>query len=201
MKRTDLSYRDLRHTEFSDLHYLNLKSSNLEGRSFSKFRDIHACRANLTRANFTGADITDTIFDQCDLNCANLTKVKGSLVCFKFVRLRRANLKQACLKESTFVRSDLTEVDLEEAVLEDCDLSFVSLEDAILTNTYLPGTSLGNSNLRGVLRAVDLSSVRADCTDLGGDDNSVLWDYSTVWPKDMTGFVNIPTALQTHLGL
>jgi uncharacterized protein YjbI with pentapeptide repeats len=92
-----------------------------------------------TRADLTGADLTDAVLTRADLRDADLTR--------------------AVLTDAVLTRADLTSAVLTRAVLRGADLTGADLTDVVLTDAVLTRAVLTRADLTGA----DLT--RADLTD------------------------------------
>jgi uncharacterized protein YjbI with pentapeptide repeats len=135
-------------------------------------------KANLSEANFEGADcnladfceatLSDANFYEADLYRANLSKSDLRRACFNHARIQRAHFVQANLQGADLEYSDARETDFEKTKLKGAklgganlyrasfnraDLQYASLGDtdlfrANLSNTNLRGADLGFANLK-----------------------------------------------------
>lgn len=158
----------------------NFEGADLEGASLLRptaFRDITAPAADapifrnanlrharifarLSRADFSGADLSDTY-------CAPFGKTGFIEVIWRTelngARLADATLARADLTHATFNFADLTGADLSGAILVNADLSGADLTGANLAGADLSGADLDGTILRGARgleTALGLASAR-----------------------------------------
>ena len=101
--------------------------------------DPSGVRANLTRANLYGADLTRANLYRADLYGADLTRAN----------LTRANLYRADLTRANLYRADLYGADLTRANLYRANLYGANLYGANLTGADLYGADLTGADLYG----------------------------------------------------
>jgi len=130
-------------------------------------------KANLSEANFEGADcnladfceaaLSDANFHEADLYRANLSKSDLRRACLNHARIQRARFIQANLQDTDLEYSDAREADFEKAKLEGAKLGGVDLYRANFNGANLQEADLGNTDL---FRA-DLSNASLCGADLG----------------------------------
>lgn len=126
---------------------------------YAKIEGIKLLRANLIKANFSGAVLTKS-----DLCLANLTDsfLKGANLDYADLRsallirtnlenaiLRDVRLNNAILREANLRGADLRIAQMAGAELTSADLTGANLEDADLTGAYLINANLTGANLKG----------------------------------------------------
>jgi uncharacterized protein YjbI with pentapeptide repeats len=118
----------------------------------------HLNRANLTGADFTGADLADTNLYRTNLTAATLTNVD----------LTGANLTEANLNDADLPKANLAGANLTGANLKSANLAGANLRVACLT-----GANLRYANLQGAqLRGADLTETQTSGVHLKGADLS-----------------------------
>jgi len=129
--------------------------------------------ANLTCANLSGANLSNTDLSSANLTCANLSGAN----------LWDTDLRGANLSGADLLDTDMSGAYLRGANLCDANLSNTDFSGADLSLTYLSGANLSGANLSGAnlcradfsdtdLSGADLSSARLCGADLSGADLS-----------------------------
>jgi uncharacterized protein YjbI with pentapeptide repeats len=147
LANADLSGTDLIDVNLSnaDLSFSNLNRTNL---SFSKLN-----RTNLSNALFFEAILSDS-----DLICANLTKANFWGAELYYTILRGANLSDANLSCANLCQTNFETADLSRSKVIDSNLTRSNLYRANLSGANLSGTDLSRANLSGAnLSGADLS--------------------------------------------
>jgi hypothetical protein len=118
----------------------------------------------LNTADFTFANLENSILFPANLLGANLENANLKNSYLENVNLRQANLENANLKNSFLSRTNLTNANLRQANLENSILFEADLEHANLTNANLTNATLTNADLyltdleSANLREADLKS-------------------------------------------
>ena len=129
-------------------------------------------RADLSRANLTGADLSWANLSGADLTRANLTRADLTEADLTGADLTRANLTGANLTRADLPGADLTGADLTWADLSWANLSGADLTRAYLTWADLTGADLSRANLTGAyLTMANLTRANLTKADLTGAKN------------------------------
>jgi hypothetical protein len=145
----------------ADLSSAQFVGADLSGVNLSGFQ---LTGANLAEANLKGANLEKTILWRASLKGANLQQAFLPGAVLEWANLRKANLRWAYMYQANLEEADLEEADLERALLN--------------------GASLGNANLKGAnlqlafLQKADLEEAILDGVQLEG----ARCDAETVWP-------------------
>jgi len=122
-------------------HALWLKSNGIKGTkanlSGADLSDADLTHANLYNANLSEADLTSANLTRADLTSANLTSAN----------LTQADLTSANLTSANLTSANLTQADLTSANLIDADLTGANLSEADLTGTDLFYTTFAFADL------------------------------------------------------
>jgi uncharacterized protein YjbI with pentapeptide repeats len=133
---------------------------------------------DLREARFDGADLTDFILANCDLEGASFIGANLTRTRFDYSNLSRSKLSNVIGLRASFKGADLSEADLTSAHLAQANLT-----DSTLHRTVLHRAVLSEANLRSahaesavmdevVLTGSDLSDVTLDDANLFGGDLS-----------------------------
>jgi hypothetical protein len=106
-------------------------------------------KENLTRANLTGADLSDAYLTRADLSGADLSGAYLSDAYLTYADLSGANLTGADLSRAYLSGADLSDAYLTRADLTRADLSGADLSGADLSRAYLSGAKLSGASIRG----------------------------------------------------
>jgi len=118
-------------------------------------------RANLSRANLSGADLS-----RADLSGANLSRAN----------LSGANLSEADLSGANLSRANLSGANLSRANLYGANLSGANLSEADLSGANLSRANLYGANLSGAnLSGADLSRARHLIKIMGVEHGNYYW--------------------------
>ena len=134
------------------LRRANLRRANLSG-------------ADLRRANLSGADLSGANLSGADLRRANLRRANLSGANLSGADLRRANLSGADLSGADLRRANLSGADLSGANLSGADLRRANLRRANLSGANLSGADLSGS--LGLLDAINYMEANFERTDEG----------------------------------
>lgn len=155
----------LRPTVYADQHSNLADAPRFSGASMVRIR----VQADLSGADFRGADLTDARFDPLEARPGSgtlVTAYKNILKSCDFsgARLARADFSQAILMFSRFTGADLTEArfvraDLSMADLSGADVTGVDFSGADFDGTVLAGTK-GLEFAKGLDTAVNLDKAR-----------------------------------------
>jgi serine/threonine protein kinase len=131
-------------------HHVTLKNADLAEQNFGL--------CNLDGADFTNADLSNTIFNSASLSDASFhgANLRGSS--FIQAKLTRADLSASVALNANFTQASATSANFMGADLTDADLSIASFRDANFKNANLSGARIQDSDLAGA----DLSY--ADCS-------------------------------------
>jgi uncharacterized protein YjbI with pentapeptide repeats len=144
----------------------NLSKANLSGATLGR---ANFYGANLSKANFSGASLSNADLVNADLSGANLSKA----------RLRGAHLQKANLYKANLSEADLTGANLSYTKLSEADLSGATLDRARLYDANLNGANLSKARLYGAnLRQAHLR---------GANLSGGVLKYATLVDTDLTG--------------
>jgi len=140
-----------RNDELADI---DLSEAELSGVDFSEtvLTDIDFSGANLENANFQDAEFRRLDFSDANLRDANLSGVKAETNLFTDARLGSADLSDAFLVESDFSGANLMRANLEGANLDNANLSEaylggVTMSDVILYRADITDADLVHADL------------------------------------------------------
>ena len=186
----------------ANLSRTDLRGANLScaDLSYASLSEVDLRGANLRGANFSRANLSDANLSRVYLRGADLRGANLSRIYF-----RGANLREADLCNTTLPGADLRGVNLRDAKVCNADLSGASLRGAYLRSADLSGADLSGANLRGVyLSGANLRGVYLIGADLSRADlNNLIYDQSTRWEqvKGLETATNIPDRLKQQLNL
>ena len=162
-----LQFSDLEGAQANSLcaWYADLSDANFEGANLveadlfnSNLSNTNLEEANLTRADLRFASLTTANLKAASLPNADLTEADLSGTVLTQADLTGANLTGANLTEADLTGANLKEADLTRANLKEADLTRANLTEANLTEAYLRGADLTEANLEGI----DLKHVKTD---------------------------------------
>ncbi|GHP00644.1 hypothetical protein KSF_106910 [Reticulibacter mediterranei] len=157
LRQAALCDADLRH---ADLTEANLIDANLTRANFAEATLSHAncSRVQAQQAYFAYAVLTDSTWDEANLEGACLNAIEGSGVSFAQARLRyttvsHAVMKEANLRQATCSSSDWSYTNLQRATLMRADFSLsnlqgINVEDASLDHCSCRAAAFGTAGLR-----------------------------------------------------
>jgi uncharacterized protein YjbI with pentapeptide repeats len=127
-----------------DLSDYNLENADLQGVSGNH---IKFCRAQLSRANLSGAVLGSANFEQATMIGTKLLNAEVTSAHFHSAHLQGADLSQANLQRATLTGTNLMQTNLSGANLTQADLrcsvlSETNLEKAILKNCLVYGAAV-----------------------------------------------------------
>jgi uncharacterized protein YjbI with pentapeptide repeats len=175
LEGANLKYADLRHADFRGA---NLDSVDLTG---ADLRQANFSGASLENTIFSEALMIGTIFEDCDLDYAQLNAIDASYADFDGASMIGAKLKDADLTRALFNKADLSKADFERANLRRAEFYGADLYE----------TNFRSSDLRGAYYLeqaknagkADFSYAQAYREDLGPflkkyPDNSFGFEYT-----------------------
>jgi uncharacterized protein YjbI with pentapeptide repeats len=154
-----------------------------------KFRGAYLGDANLTGANFSGADLSGAY-----LGDANLTGVNFSGANLAGANFNDANLSGANLTGANLTGADLNSTNLSGANLSGVNLNRAELSSADLSSTHLSYANLSHANLTGTnLKDADLSHADFSNANLFGANlsdanlSSINLNHADLCRADLSG--------------
>ena len=192
-----------------DLSGIELLGQNLKGISFQRadlskaiFSGSDLTGSNFGNAVLEGVDLTGTNLSNAELPSANLSKCTLDNATLRNSVLKSANLKNSSMKEIDLSDADLENVDLtncnllkanlRNAVIIGADLRSAKLQNADLRNTRMEGIGLNDAVLtKAILRNTSLQNGDLEGVDLTDADVS----YSALNSVNLTGATLVNTNL------
>jgi uncharacterized protein YjbI with pentapeptide repeats len=174
----------------------NLSRADLSGASLS--------RANLSRANLSRADLSGASLSRADLYWADLSRANLSGADLYEADLSRANLSGADLYEADLSRANLYEAYLSGADLSRANLSRANLYEADLSRANLSRANLYEADLsRANLSGANLSRADLYGTCLGVSQTPFDWATSNMCDMRCIGnrtlVLGVRTKNQPHM--
>lgn len=179
----DLSHADCTNAKLTcDLIGANFRGANLKSAIF-RLQNLYWYRANMSRANFSGLDLSDQNFAELDLSYANLSGANLSNTNLRGANLEGADLRSANLEGADLAYANLRSTQIEETIAlesksylvwqiinqeaEIQDLQGVDLSSVNLKSVNFSGINLKRANLKGSnLVQADLSGANLSYADL-----------------------------------
>lgn len=209
LRGADLKYAIFHETNLSgtnldnaDLRKADLKYANLSGASLKNARlnsailgeDMGILKikfgANLTNADFQGANLRGANLQGLDLSTANLSKANLQGVDLSTVDLSKGNLQEANLRGVTLSgntlvsNANLEKSDLSESKLDFVDFGNANLRGANLSSSIMVGANLALANLS----SANLKNANLSAADLSGiTGNNADFRNVTMIRADLTG--------------
>ncbi len=133
-----------------DLSDLNLNGADFRGAilTATKFQNSKLNQAKLDGANLSEAKLQDADLWEAELEIAELCKAKLCNTCLSKVNLQGACLAGAELQNVNLTYANLTQTDLAQTDLQGANLSYANLQHADLRFTKMRGASFQKANLQ-----------------------------------------------------
>ena len=136
-----------------DLHEADLSEADFSGANLTK--------ANFTMADLSGANLSGASFTMGNLSGANLTEANFTMADFSGADLIKANLSRANLTDANLLEARLIGATLDRANLSRSNLIGATLDRANLSGANLIGAKLDRANLSGAnLSGADFSGAK-----------------------------------------
>jgi uncharacterized protein YjbI with pentapeptide repeats len=142
LNQIDLAGLILTEGAFARFHFdkVNLTSS--------QFGDTDRTRTDWARIKFFSSDLTDSIFDNCELSRSEFNQIAGESISFKGIRAHKAKFISCNFKYSEFIDADLDGCEYFDTDLTDVKFGKASLKGASMQgNTSVSGADFAGSDL------------------------------------------------------
>ncbi|MGW2044148.1 pentapeptide repeat-containing protein [Streptomyces sp. NPDC001858] len=106
--------------------------------------------ADLRRLNLYMADLTDVVFQECDLSFSNITQAKIVRCRFSKCTLKRAELDYSEVTETSFLGGEAHELSAVSTEFTRCRFGHMDLDRAFFESAILHHTNFRGSNLERV---------------------------------------------------
>ncbi|MCE3030618.1 MULTISPECIES: pentapeptide repeat-containing protein [unclassified Streptomyces] len=106
--------------------------------------------ADLRNANLYQAQLTDVVFQGCNLSFSDMTRATILRCRFSKCQMTRAELDNATVAETSFLSGGAHELSAVNTVFTNCRFAHIDLENVYLESASLHHTSFRRANLEGV---------------------------------------------------